>query len=94
MRSVFCAALAALALAAAGCGGGNEYPEAVEREFMTSCLAGQGTSATRCRCYFEGLEDEFSYEELKQAEAGLLTGDQAPEEIAEKLVDVVSNCVE
>jgi hypothetical protein len=61
---------------------------------MTSCLAGQGASATRCRCSFEGLEDEFSYDELKQAEAGLLTGEQAPEEVAERLVKVVTDCVD
>ena len=94
MRSLLGVGIAVLALAAAGCGGGNDYPEAVEDEFMKSCLTQANTSATSCRCLFEGLKDEFSYDELKRAEIALVTGTQPPEKLAEKLVDVIADCVE
>ena len=94
MRRLICVGATGLALAVAGCGGGNEYPEAVENEFMTSCLARAGTSAKSCRCLFEGLKDEFSYDELKRAEVALMTGTRPPQELAEQLVDVIADCVE
>ena len=94
MRRLLVVGVAVLALAAAGCGGGNEYPEAAEDEFMTSCLTQAGASATGCRCTFERLEDEFSYEELQQAEVAIVTGRQPPEDLAKRLVEVVEGCLD
>jgi len=84
----------ALALVVAGCGGRDEYPQEVEASFMTSCLAQRGASATSCRCFFDGLEEEFSYDEFKKFELAIVTRQRPPEEIGERLVEAITDCLE
>ncbi len=95
MRRLMCVGAAVVAaLGAAGCGGNDEYPEAVEEQFMTSCLAQGGATAANCRCVFDGLEEELSYEDFRKAEVAIVTRQQAPDEIGERLVEVISDCLE
>ena len=94
LRRVMGVGAAVVALAAAGCGGHDEYPQAVEDSFMTSCLAQPGSTATRCRCVFDGLENELSYDDFKKAEVAIVTRQQAPDKIGERLVEVISDCLE
>lgn len=95
--SCFCGLLCGLFLAAAfaaGCDGGNDYPDEAVDNFMTSCTAQAGATESSCRCVLDNLQETMSYEEFKRVDTALrMSGtDEVPEDSREKLLDAISDC--
>jgi hypothetical protein len=78
--------LAIAALAVAGCGG-DDYPDKVEKNFLTSCKSGPANS-DQCECALDSIKDKFTYAEFKKEEADLRAG----KALSKKLRSAVKDC--
>lgn len=65
----------------------GEYPEEAVRNFMVACASQPGATEDSCRCVIEGLQEKMSFEEFRQAEADVASGDASalPPEFVETL---------
>ena len=79
---------------AAGCGGGNDYPDEAVNNFMMSCTAQAGATESSCRCVLDNLRETMSYEEFKRVDTAIRMGgtDEVPEDSRENLLHAISDC--
>jgi hypothetical protein len=65
-------AVAAAAVALAGCGGGGEtksgYPDKAVKTFVASCSKQPGASQEACRCVIDRLQVTMPYDEFVAAD--------------------------
>ena len=84
--------VAAIALAACGGGGGEDYPPEVVDQFLASCTAG-GTPESVCQCALDEFEAKYSVEEFQEEAQKLAAGD-ASEEFTQDLFGFSAQCAQ
>ena len=94
MRAALVVAGVALALCAAGCGGGDSgYPDAAREAFMRDCRAQARATEETCACVLEELERTVPYAEFRRGERALRGEGTLDPSLARKLQEAVSGCL-
>jgi hypothetical protein len=92
MRAV---AIAALVLALAGCGGGDEesgYPKKSIDAFVATCSNQNGVSEEACRCVIGRLQKSMSYDEFVAADKATREGREPSAAASAKLEAAADGC--
>jgi hypothetical protein len=79
--------LISAAIALGACGGHDDYPASVQRNFLDSCQSHGGTG-DGCNCALDKLQDKLSYEDFKKEETAMLMGNPP----SRKVSDAVADC--
>jgi hypothetical protein len=70
----------------------GKYPAAVVQNFMKSCTAQAGATASYCRCTVEELQRQLPYNEFKDADAAIQKGGKAPAKAQRALDAAIKKC--
>jgi hypothetical protein len=70
----------------------SEYPAPVVQNFMKSCTAQSGATASYCRCTIEELQRQLPYDEFKSADAAIQKGDKAPPKAQRAIDAAIKKC--
>lgn len=92
IRKAAIASMLVLFTLTAACGGGdskNEYPEAVNANFLSSCTS-TGGSQSECQCALDGIQEEYTYQEFVELESTAVTSSDVPD----KLLEIITGCIQ
>ena len=71
-------------LRVAGGGDSDEWPKAMQDNFMDACT-GAGASEAECACSMAAAQDLYSVDEMREVEADVSATGQMPEEYVEAI---------
>lgn len=84
------AVIVALALLISACSQKHEYPESVQRNFLSACYATSSGSFALCDCALEKVQEQLSLEEYLEWEIAALRGDR---EATMRMIAITADCV-
>jgi hypothetical protein len=67
---------------------GDEFPQAAQDSFISSCEDASGGDTSACECALDRVQEEFTYEEVQDINADILAGEPPPAEF----IDATSEC--
>jgi nitrous oxide reductase accessory protein NosL len=70
----------------------SKYPAPVVQNFMKSCTAQPGATASYCRCTVEELQRTLPYDEFKSADAAIQKGGKAPAKARAAIAAAIKKC--